>query len=106
MSNFPAPGATGGPELLAASGDGVARLTLNRPQARNALSSSLITALDAALGAAEADPAVRVVVIAAAGPTFCAGHDMYEMRANPGEAAIRALFAQCSALMLRNSTSR
>jgi len=60
-----------------------------------------MAALDAALLAAEADAAVRVVVIGAAGPGFCAGHDLREMRANPGEAPMRALFAQCSALMLR-----
>jgi len=89
------------PPLLARVERHVAWLTLNRPEARNALSVGLMAALDAALVAAEADPAVRVVVIAAAGPVFCAGHDLREMRANPGEAPMRALFAQCSALMLR-----
>ncbi len=81
--------------------DGVAWLTLNRPQARNALSAGLMRALDDALVAVAADPAVRVVVIAGAGPAFCAGHDLREVRADSGTAAMRALFNQCSALMTR-----
>jgi len=89
------------PVLLRAVGDGVARLTLNRPAARNALSIGLMAALDDALVAAEADPAVRVVVIGANGPAFCAGHDLREVRADGSEAAMRALFTQCSALMQR-----
>jgi enoyl-CoA hydratase/carnithine racemase len=90
---------SGAPPLLVGVADGIARLTLNRPEARNALSVALMTALEAALAAAAADPVVRVVVIGGAGPGFCAGHDLREMRANPGETAMRALFTQCSALM-------
>ncbi|MCW3474299.1 enoyl-CoA hydratase [Limobrevibacterium gyesilva] len=89
------------PLLLRADRDGVAWLTLNRPQARNALSVGLMAALDDALAALADDPSVRVVVIAGAGPAFCAGHDLRELRANPGAEAYAALFAQCSALMLR-----
>lgn len=81
--------------------EGVLWLTLNRPDARNALSVALMAELDAALAAAAADAAVRVVVIAGAGPAFCAGHDLREIRADPSERAMRALFAQCSALMTR-----
>ena len=92
---------TAEPVLLSRVQDGVAWLTLNRPAARNALSAALMTALDVALAAAAADPAVHVVVIAGAGPAFCAGHDLREMRANPGRAATLALFTQCSNLMLR-----
>ncbi len=80
---------------------GVAWLTLNRPAARNALSVALMAAVDGALAAIEADPSVRVVVIGGAGPAFCAGHDLREMRANPGRPVMEALFAQCSALMTR-----
>jgi enoyl-CoA hydratase/carnithine racemase len=80
---------------------GVAWLTLNRPAARNALSVALMAALDAALAAIAGDASVRVVVIGAAGPAFCAGHDLREIRANPDRAAMAALFAQCSALMTR-----
>ena len=86
------------PELLRRDAGGVAWLTLNRPRARNALSVSLMTALDAALAAVHSDPSVRVVVIGGAGPGFCAGHDMRELRS---DADLPGLFAQCSQLMLR-----
>jgi enoyl-CoA hydratase/carnithine racemase len=87
--------------LLQRERDQVAWLTLNRPQARNALSVGLMTELEAALQAAEEDPAIRVVVIGAAGPAFCAGHDLREIRASPGRESYEALFAQCSRLMTR-----
>jgi enoyl-CoA hydratase/carnithine racemase len=89
------------PPLLRRDDAGVAWLTLNRPAARNALSVALLSALDAELAAIATDRSVRVVVIAGAGPGFCAGHDLREMRANPDRASIESLFAQCSALMLR-----
>ena len=85
--------------LTSRPAEGVARLTLNRPAARNALSSRLMTALAEALATAAADPTVRVVIIAAAGPVFCAGHDLRDIEADPGEPAMRSLFVQCSALM-------
>src|SRR5690349_19568399 len=88
------------PLLLREDRDGIARLTLNRPAARNALSVSLMTALEDEVGRIAADPSVKVVVIAGAGPGFCAGHDLKEVRANPGRAAYEALFEQCSRLML------
>ncbi len=78
---------------------GVARLTLNRPQARNSLSRGLMAALLAELDDIATDAEVRVVVIAAAGDMFCAGHDLKEIRANPGRAAYEALFRQCAELM-------
>lgn len=86
--------------LLRADADGVATLTLNRPAARNALSTGLMSALQAEIDAIAGDPAVRVVVIAANGPAFCAGHDLREVRGTPTRTAYEALFAQCSALML------
>ncbi len=87
------------PILLSETTEGVLRLTLNRPKARNALSVGLMAALQGALDAARDDAAVRVVVIAANGPAFCAGHDLREVRANPGRDAYEALFTQCSRLM-------
>lgn len=66
---------------------GVATLTLNRPGRHNALSAALIDALADALGAAAGNPAVRAVVLTGAGPTFCAGADIGEMRAS-AEAAV------------------
>ena len=87
--------------VLRSDQDGVARLTLNRPAARNALSVGLMSALEGALEAVGADPAIRVVVLAGAGPAFCAGHDLREMRAEPRREAHQALFEQCSRLMLQ-----
>ena len=78
---------------------GVVTLTLNRPQAFNALSEGLIEALQAALDRVAADPAARVVVIAAAGKAFCAGHDLKEMRAEPSLAYYERLFTQCGRMM-------
>ena len=85
-------------DLLRTDADGVAWLTLNRPGQRNALSVPLMTALEQELVAIERDPSVRVVVIAGAGPAFCAGHDLRELRGldRDGQAA---LFSQCSRLM-------
>ena len=79
---------------------GVLRLTLNRPDARNALSAALMSALLEALSRAATDPLARVVVIAGAGPAFCAGHDLREMRADQRRETYERLFAQCSELML------
>lgn len=84
--------------LLRRDEDGVAWLTLNRPEARNALSAPLMTELEAALGRIERDRTVRVVVLAGAGPAFCAGHDLRELR-GLDPAGLAALFAQCSRLM-------
>lgn len=79
--------------------NGVTTLTLNRPAARNALSRAMMSALHQQLNAVAADPSVRVVVLAAAGPVFCAGHDLKEMRAAPDQAAHLATFRQCARLM-------
>jgi len=79
---------------------GVTRLTLNRPDSFNALSADMMTALQAALDAASQDPACRVVVLAASGRAFCAGHDLREMNAQPELSFYQQLFAQCSRMML------
>jgi enoyl-CoA hydratase/carnithine racemase len=80
--------------------DGVLRLILNRPEARNALSVELMTALLAALGRVADDPLSRVVVIAGAGPAFCAGHDLRELRQDRRRETYQRIFALCSELML------
>ena len=87
-------------DLLRTDTDGVAWLTLNRPGQRNALSVPLMTALERELDAIGRDPSVRVVVVAGAGPAFCAGHDLRELRGLDREAQA-ALFGQCSRLMQR-----
>jgi enoyl-CoA hydratase/carnithine racemase len=88
------------PVLLEAREHGVLRLTMNRPQARNALSVPLMDALIDALGRAVNDTEVRVVVIAGAGPAFCAGHDLREIREDRFRRTYARLFAQSSELML------
>jgi enoyl-CoA hydratase/carnithine racemase len=85
--------------LLRHDADGIATLTLNRPAARNALSRALMSELQAVLDAIAADRATKVVIIGANGPAYSAGHDLKEIRANPGRAFYEALFAQCSRLM-------
>src|SRR5271165_1545458 len=87
--------------LLRRDVNGVAWLTLSRPAERNALSTGLMAALDAELVRIEADAAVKVVVIGGAGPAFCAGHDLRELRATPTGPTCEATFALCSRLMLR-----
>jgi enoyl-CoA hydratase/carnithine racemase len=86
--------------LLEERTDGVLRLTLNRPEARNALSVELMTALVEALGRAADDPHSRVVVIAGTGPAFCAGHDLRELRQDPRRETHQRIFELCSELML------
>src|SRR5262245_39976876 len=79
---------------------GAAWLTLNRPRQLNSLSRAVLEALQSHLDAIEKDAAVRAVVIAGAGTAFCAGHDLKEMRAIGDRAALKALFRQCSRMML------
>jgi enoyl-CoA hydratase/carnithine racemase len=79
---------------------GAVTLTLNRPQAYNALSEALLGALQRELDSLAADDSVRVVVLAAEGKAFCAGHDLREMRAQPSYDYYRRLFAQCTQMML------
>jgi enoyl-CoA hydratase/carnithine racemase len=88
--------------LLLASTDarGVVTLTLNRPQAFNSLSEAMLAALQAELDRVAADERVRVLIIAATGKAFCAGHDLKEMRAEPSQAYYERLFAQCTRVML------
>jgi enoyl-CoA hydratase/carnithine racemase len=64
-------------------GPGIVTLTLNRPQAYNALSEGGLSLLQRQLDTLAQDDSVRAVVLAAAGNAFCAGHDLKEMRAKP-----------------------
>ena len=92
------------PVLLREDADDIAVLVLNRPQARNSLSESLIAALTASLAEIAADKRVRAVVLAANGPAFSAGHDMKEMTArrsdaDRGRAYFKQLMDACAAMM-------
>jgi len=99
-----APLRTAAPVLLREDADGIAVLTLNRPQARNSLSEGLIAALTESLAEIATDKRVRVVVLAANGPAFSAGHDMKEMTArrhdpDRGRAYFKQLMDACSTMM-------
>ena len=79
---------------------GVHTITLNSPRSFNALSLAMLDALQSALDQVGADPGARVVVLAANGKAFCAGHDLKEMRATPETDFYRDLFGRCSKMML------
>ena len=84
--------------------DGVVIATLNNPKARNALSKAMMQALLDEISNAASDPHVRVVVIAANGPAFCAGHDLKELTAHRsdddnGVAFFSDTMQRCSQLM-------
>jgi len=92
------------PPILTAKANAVLTITLNRPEARNPLSESMMRALQLALDEAVEDKDLKVVVLAAKGPAFSAGHDLKELtarRSDPdqGLAYYRQIFAQCSRLM-------
>ena len=78
---------------------GVVTLTLNRPQAFNALSEALLDALQAQIDSLMEDDTARVVILRGAGRAFCAGHDLKEMRAQPSQAYYQSLFARCGKVM-------
>jgi enoyl-CoA hydratase/carnithine racemase len=86
--------------LLRSDAEGVAGLTLNRPNQYNALSRELLARLQAELDQIKDDPAVRVVVITGAGRAFCAGHDLKEMAGERERARLVELFGACSRMML------
>jgi methylglutaconyl-CoA hydratase len=65
-----------GPAVRYEVGGGVARLTMDRPAIRNALTAEIVAGLAAGLARAEADPEARVVVLSHTGPAFCAGADL------------------------------
>lgn len=81
--------------------DGVVVLTLNRPKRYNALSSEMLDAIHTALDELKNDTAVRVLVIAAHGNAFCAGHDLKELMAANDAGFVQKLFRRCSDMMLK-----
>jgi enoyl-CoA hydratase/carnithine racemase len=93
------------PLLLSECRQGVLRLTLNDLASRNSLSEAMFAELEAALGGARSDPAVRTIVIAATGPVYCSGHNLKEITAHRGDpdrgrVYFSRLMERCSALML------
>jgi enoyl-CoA hydratase/carnithine racemase len=92
------------PALTRSDAEGIATLTLNRPEARNPLSEALLAALSSELTALTADSTIRAVIIAAEGRVFCAGHDLKEMSArrtdaDRGRAYFADILERCSRLM-------
>ncbi len=88
------------PFVLRHDAAGISTLTLNRPQARNALSQGMLRALLDAFSAIATDDSVRVVILAGAGPAFCAGHDLKEIRAaGYAREYTEKLFGDCAELM-------
>jgi enoyl-CoA hydratase/carnithine racemase len=86
--------------LIRHDDNGIATLTLNRPEQFNALSSDMLFELQAALDDISADASIRVVIIGANGRGFCAGHDLKEIRSSTDKAFHQALFDRCSKVML------
>ncbi len=85
--------------LLVETHHAVTTLTLNRPDKFNALSEALLDALHTTLTSLRDDSSVAVVIIAASGKAFCAGHDLKQMRQNHGTEYYGDLFATCSRVM-------
>lgn len=90
--------------LLREDRGAVAELTLNRPEALNALSDAMLAALTGQLAALAEDATIRVVILRGAGKAFCAGHDLREMQAarqspDAGRAYFQDLFTRCAVMM-------
>ena len=84
--------------------DGILRLTLNDPKRLNALSEVMLMSLGSAIDQAVDNPSVRVIVLAAVGKVFCAGHDLKEMTAarqekDRGRAYFKKILSKCSSVM-------
>ena len=88
------------PYVLTELNGAVATVTLNRGEQLNVLSEQMIAALHEEIVRLGKDGTVRVIVLAAAGKAFCAGHDLKQMRAAPSAQYYKTLFDRCSKLML------
>lgn len=86
--------------LQSRDGRGVVTLRLNDPARFNVLSGQMLAQLQDALDEIAQDAQVRVVVLAAEGPAFCAGHNLKDMAAHPDLSYYQTLFTQCSRMML------
>ncbi|MEJ2174573.1 MAG: enoyl-CoA hydratase [bacterium] len=88
------------PVLIREDLEGACTLTMNRPQQMNLLTSEMIAAIQSALDGIAQDSTVRVLVLAAMGKGFCAGHDLKEIRALGEKSKVEALFRRCARMML------
>jgi enoyl-CoA hydratase/carnithine racemase len=87
------------PLLLREERDGICTLTMDRPQQMNLLTSGMLSALQDSFSEISSRKDIRVVILAASGKGFCAGHDLKEIRELGQLPKIEALFAQCSRMM-------
>ena len=85
--------------LKTSNDEGVVTLTLNRPGQFNALSDELLDSLQNELDVLARDGSVRVIVLAANGRAYCAGHDLKQMRTHADETYYQNLFGRCGRLM-------
>jgi enoyl-CoA hydratase/carnithine racemase len=106
MNTYTATAAATSPSLILQreDKDGIVTLILNRPQARNSLSEAMLEALGEALTAIAHERSVRAVILAANGPSFCAGHDLKELNARRSDADRGRIYFKhimdlCSAMM-------
>ena len=79
---------------------GIVKLTLNRPDQYNPLSEQMLLSLQQEIDEVAADNEIKVLILAATGKAFCAGHDLKEMRAQPDQQYYEDLFSRCSRMML------
>jgi enoyl-CoA hydratase/carnithine racemase len=92
------------PYVIRQRENGVVTLTLNRGEKFNPLSEEMLAALQTEIDAIAIDPNIRLVVLAAQGKAFCAGHDLKQMRSEPSMNYYKSLFHSCSKLMLAIQT--
>src|SRR5712692_2497515 len=102
--NAPAPALRNAPALPRETRNGIALLTMNRPEQRNTLSEAMLASFAEVLAQIAADRAVRAVVLAANGPVFCAGHDLKELTArradaDGGKSYFQYIMETCSSVM-------
>src|ERR1700687_3930460 len=88
------------PVLLREDRDGIATLTMNRPAQMNLLTGEILAAFQGAFDEISGNENIRVVILAAAGKGFCAGHDLKEIRALGDQSRIADLFTRCSRMMM------
>ena len=88
------------PMILRSDENGISNLIINRPKSYNALSIPCMEALSGEIKLISDDPTVKVVILSGSGKGFCAGHDLKEMRANPGRDFYEKTFQICAQMMM------
>ncbi len=101
MMNHPTDRNATEPLLSREDVEGITTLTLNRPSQYNALSNEFLLELSNTFDDISGDDSIRVVIIAANGKAFCAGHDLKEMRSSEDRAFHQALFDRCGQVMMK-----